>query len=651
MATEAHTYSRVKQTIAKPHSANPFVVVETMSDYWHSLSKTAPRQHDLLQRQHPRRHQYQHSHHTKHQCKSSLLSYSSSSPDSYKKRSSAVAVAAAASVQAETSSMMDLCVDTTITSHPEGKENNIVSAPSSASPVESTACLTAYGFSDKTSRSTSSSSSSSGDSDAGVNHYSDQVSDRTPASSQFAASSSSSPVSSCPSMACKDTSSKSTSTLPSTSSLTLQHVVASSIQSVHAAHSSAAEQGRALAQRSRTSLNRLLDTVLDNATSLAESSAAHESYSEGEDRDEKGKGQDMEKQKAVKTVANVASPVQQQQHRQIVKRAKFFVCGDSEEDESDEEVEWISSFRTRAAAVATATTLASGPIRSPTDTGVTEQQEHHDGDCEDFDVTDDQDDEEEEASVFDKKKPINVQQHHRTQYAFKNTIPTPSHHPVCKPAGGLERRQSLLSHLFLAEKQLKQKQRLQQLQLDQQQEWSNHCDSTPNSDGEATAMRMVTAPMPQILYQGGSLRKKHGHDEEDDRMATKTSLVRTKKVYTNLAELAKVDTKGAGAERTSYPSSTPTTTIATTTTTTSYQSASSTSTAAASSSTISTQCTCTVSSKNPSLSSSTTGGTGEWTRSQVQVQIQSLMAQSTLTAQRALMTASATLSDVLFRAQ
>ncbi|KAF8936342.1 hypothetical protein BGZ58_004298 [Dissophora ornata] len=359
----------------------------------------------------------------------------------------------------------------------------------------------------------------------------------------------------------------------------------------------ATEHGRQFAQRSRTSVNRLLDTVLDNATSLAESNAAHEPYPEEEELRKK------QSHTAVK-------------QRQAVSRAKFFVCNESEEDESESEDENENTFAVHHHSPRA--TLYSAPMVSSGET------EEHDGDCEDFDVSEQEDNNDAEEEIyFGKKMPI-VSNHHRTA----TTAPSQDQN-----TGGMERRQSLLSDLLMAEKRKQQQQACSET-------------SAPNSDGEMTIARMAI-PMPHIypLAQQRNSSREPAFSETTPR----SSLVRTKKVYKNLAELAKtspvtrvapitsatpvapvITVTPSAPQRENSPLKTCNTAVSTTHSTASLSSASSPTT------------TCTLSA-SPILS--TTG----WTRSQVQVQIQSLVTQSTTTAQRALLTASATLTDVLFR--
>lgn len=318
---------------------------------------------------------------------------------------------------------------------------------------------------------------------------------------------------------------------------------------------SASEQGLLLAQRSKTSLNRLLDTVLDNATTLAESSSANCAYSDSED-------------KPSLPTATPTPRTAPSQPRQPA-RAKFFVC-DSDEESEEEEEEEAYFF----------------PRRS----------EDNFGDCEDSGT--DEAEAQEEGPVM------------RAPSTNASSF---------QSASGMVRRQSLLSDLFMAEKQREQIQQpskpIRPSMVRTCSTYSSRCPSAANSDGESTFSRM--APVPEV-YQDRGHHRHHQHyphhtnldaeNEIQEPEKFKSPLTRTKRVFKNLDELASLSTSSTC--NISPPSS-----------------ASSTSSIA-----------------------STSTALAAWTRShQVQVQIQSLVVQSTSSAQRALLSASATLTDVLFR--
>ncbi|KAI9233755.1 MAG: hypothetical protein BYD32DRAFT_117470 [Podila humilis] len=320
---------------------------------------------------------------------------------------------------------------------------------------------------------------------------------------------------------------------------------------------SASEQGLLLAQRSKTSLNRLLDTVLDNATTLAESSSANCAYSDSED-------------KPSLPTATPAPRTAPSQPRQPA-RAKFFVCDSDEESEDEEKEEEEAYFFPR-------------------------RSEDNFGDCEDSGT--DEAEAEEEGPVM--RAPT-------TNTSSLQSVP------------GMVRRQSLLSDLFMAEKQREQFQQpskpIRPSMARTCSTYSSRCPSAANSDSETTFSRM--APVPEV-YQDRGHHRHHQHyphntnldaeNEIQEPEKSKSPLIRTKRVFKNLDELASLSTSPT------YNISSP-------------SSASSTSSIV-----------------------STSTALAAWTRShQVQVQIQSLVVQSTSSAQRALLSASATLTDVLFR--
>ncbi|KAF9110720.1 hypothetical protein BGX27_005982 [Mortierella sp. AM989] len=312
-------------------------------------------------------------------------------------------------------------------------------------------------------------------------------------------------------------------------------------------------------------------------------------------------------------------------------KAKFFLYDSEDSEGSDMEQESMTI---------TPHTIGMSPfIRQQT------EEHHHDGDCEDFDTPDEQHDIDDE-DFFGKKMPIvspfQYQSNKSDLSSFRSGTGVRPHPPYCAVMG---RRQSLLSDLLLAEKQQKS-----------QQSDSLSIPSAPNSDGETTALHKATVPVsqgylmsPQQQHRRGSYMERSGinhisknrshnvsamHEDMSDR--TVPSLVRTKKVYKNLAELAKAKAP-ATPENSLLLSASPRATK---------------STAAKAATSIMNTTTTT-----PSLSSNTTCilstspaiSTNGWTRTQVQVQIQSLVTHSTSTAQRALLSASATLADVLFR--
>ncbi|KAF9207337.1 hypothetical protein BGZ49_000689, partial [Haplosporangium sp. Z 27] len=331
----------------------------------------------------------------------------------------------------------------------------------------------------------------------------------------------------------------------------------------------------------------------DDAGSLPELSETHGSCSE----------EDQVVQDQVQTRSNVPPP-----------RAKFFLCDDSDDFESDMDQEPISYK------------FPSIKRSSLVDQEIEELD--HDGDCEDFDAADDQhDDNEEEEDYFGKKIPIIT----RSRYPSKESN---SPHPTFNNAN-MGRRQSLLSDLLLAEKQQRSLQRVA-VPLSSSSASNSKCPSANNSDGESAALHsnMAMNPMPS-QHQQHHRRESHMERDISEHKAVSPQLMRTKKVYKNLSELAKTKTPTTTSQQ-HYSEN-----LTTTPTRKSSLSVSSPCAAKATA----------ASSKNAMKTTTTSPivATNSWSRTQVQVQLQSLVAQSTSTAQRALMGASATLSDVLFR--
>ncbi|KAF9897924.1 hypothetical protein BX616_004756 [Lobosporangium transversale] len=566
-------YSRVKQSIAETHSTNP---LETMTEYWHSLS--SPRRRDLQQHQSEK---FQ-----------------------------------------EKTQDMELCVDTmTQTGH-------LISALPSASPAESTCSDSAYSLPDKEESNNSNSNSSSSNNNNMM-------------------------------MTLK----------PTTPSYAL-------LQSVQ---SSATEHGRILAERSRSSFNRLLDSVLDNATTLAESNAVHESYSE----EEVEKNKKKESQKQSKT---------QQQIATVVRKAKFFV-GDSSDEEDEngeeerEEEEEIKKKVTYMRPSADSHSLrhlhgreSRGGYHHHHHHHLRHHhhhQESHDGDCEDFDITEQDDDD--EAFYFG-KPPRQLMKPSVPRDRAHSHSGAPSSPAIPRPYKNasivLQRRQSLLSDLLMAEKQQKQQQKLllQQQQQQQLQSLKYQYPIGSNTDGEANVIAQVsrmanvsdvnakslhslypTSSRLQQQQQYHSQQRYHQdttklsiqEEQEDDDILhkTKSTLVRTKKIYKNLAELAKTAEIMPSSNRVTFTTSSPTMAsfIAKTSSVLPLPPSSTTISMPLKTPGVG------VTASGTTTTATTTATTTGWTPSQVQGQTSSLVAQSTMTAQRALLNASTTLTDVLFR--
>ncbi|KAF9904453.1 hypothetical protein EC991_002671 [Linnemannia zychae] len=292
----------------------------------------------------------------------------------------------------------------------------------------------------------------------------------------------------------------------------------SMIQSVR---QSASEQGRLLAARSRTSLNRFLGH--NNHLSNNNSSSSDEN--------------DVTAVDGTSTVpetasSNVVSATLQVQPQQMKQRAKFFFCEDSSDEESDDEYEQSSeqeqeqdiamtvsvnmSHRPSTAGkapllqrttrmpvimpIATATT-AEEAFEEYDDYAQYDQEEEEEENDDGYDE-DDEEEEEEEGPLFFGKKPsvtittVASQPHPRDRFMTPTPAPASTrryHLPPPPTNAGMERRQSLLSDLLLAEKQQKQLLLLHQQQQQQQQQSrpstsstcsTPNCLSAANSDGE-----------------------------------------------------------------------------------------------------------------------------------------------------------------------
>ncbi|KAF8944798.1 hypothetical protein BGZ47_003692 [Haplosporangium gracile] len=226
------------------------------------------------------------------------------------------------------------------------------------------------------------------------------------------------------------------------------------------------------------------------------------------------------------TVSDVvpSTPVSQQQQQApvVVKRAKFFVCEDSDDDDDDDDVsdyeqhghyahqqnhnqnqeqeqEQEQQKEVSSVACLSGCSLTKAPLvhtttrsRLPVFEEYDEYDEYdHEEEEDDFE---DEEDDEDGPLFFGKRKPsITVIASSQPTPQQKPTIPAPgpgsrSHLPSPPQNAGMERRQSLLSDLLLADKQQKQLLLLHQ-QRNQRSLTSSTC-STPNclsaanSDGE-----------------------------------------------------------------------------------------------------------------------------------------------------------------------
>ncbi|KAF9401566.1 hypothetical protein BGX21_001296 [Mortierella sp. AD011] len=371
-------------------------------------------------------------------------------------------------------------------------------------------------------------------------------------------------------------------------------------------------------------------TDSDGVASLPELSEAHGSCSEEE----------AQAQAQVQAL-NVT------QRLNVPSRAKFFLYEDSDLD-SDIGPESI---------VNTPDNVWVNPLLDQK----VEEEHLQDGDCEDYDQHDIDDDDED---FFGKKMPIFSSPKHQSRGSDISSFSSKTSHPTYNALMG--RRQSLLSDLLLAEKQQKSQQG--------SFKFASRCPSASNSDGETAAVHMVVNPMSQG-YHAAPQQQHHRRESFKERCdinhfnshnnvstvsdRTVSPLVRTKKVYKNLAELANTtrapnhSESSASLSVSSSPSSSPSSKSSPSPKSLlSSPCAAKTTAAKAATTTTKTERPSIVSTNSFSsciLSKSPSVPTNGWTRTQVQVQIQSLVAQSTSTAQRALLNASTTLTDVLFR--
>ncbi|KAF9185666.1 hypothetical protein BGZ51_002496 [Haplosporangium sp. Z 767] len=387
------------------------------------------------------------------------------------------------------------------------------------------------------------------------------------------------------------TTSASTSNL---SVMTTTNTAAALASSIQCLHSSASEQGKLLAQRSRTSLNRFLDSVLDNATSLAESSDAHESYSEGDDDNGdngvKAKDQLRDRKSRMKMSPpskppRLIMPSPHTQRLPAVRKPMFFVSESDSEEEEEEEHNVESENKDEKEEDDLSMMIRKKPSQPAT---VFQQPEEHeaDGDCEAS--------ENEKEDVVDNDMAPMVRSPHLLHK------PNNTHAPIHA------RRQSLLSNLLQAEK-------LQSSSASTVAETMSLYPARPSQHlQEAQQQR-------DLKHNGTPYQPIDSQASNEDGSLKAHLLVRTKKVYKNLDELAK-----ASALTTTTPHSLTTAVTA------------------------SNIPTCELSSTTTPMASTVLSSWSR-SRSQVQVQIQSLVVQSTSTAQRALLSASATLTDVLFR--
>ncbi|KAF9558990.1 hypothetical protein EC968_006773 [Mortierella alpina] len=419
-------------------------------------------------------------------------------------------------------------------------------------------------------------------------------------------------------------SSCSQNTVPSTISAAPYALVTSSFQSVR---SSTTEQAKLLAQRSRTSLNQFLGSVLDKATTLAESNAAHESYPEEDEYDGTTR--------QITTYAPDISSTRPRLQRNSSSRPKFFVCDESEDDEDEDDGEGCEDKAFAVMAI-----QRSKPL-SYKATGLIRQVEARNIRCEDTEAQDcgAEGSLEEEADSFDGHLSITT---HGSQPPSAGVI---SQGRPASPPTALERRQSLLSDLLQAERE-------QRRQEDQaRSKYPADVDNEPQvyptdhrhhdhhhhhhhhqqyQQQQQRQQYLSLQPLECNRPLRGQMTQQHETTAQPH-----SPLVRTRKVYRNLDGLALVAT--ATATTLAAASS-----FAATSTSASPMAAPILSTMAPKKTTLTAPVIGTMITKATAVAG--------WSRSHVQVQIQSLVVQSTSTAQRALLNASSTLTDILFQA-
>ncbi|KAF9196742.1 hypothetical protein BGZ49_002711, partial [Haplosporangium sp. Z 27] len=203
-------------------------------------------------------------------------------------------------------------------------------------------------------------------------------------------------------------------------------VLASSLQTVRYA----SEQGMLLAQKSKTSLNRLLDSVMDNATTLSESNSRHENCDNYHTAFANSPSTKIEGTNGAPQKSTPPSTIQRPSTtRNHSSKTKLFVCGDdSEEDEDSMEDDSMSEDQQFHAKVRTSTDLIDyyhGYIQASEQLGMNDDME--------------------EDEYFGKTALFKYHQ-----------VPLHTSESSTPPSGVPEmgRRQSLLSDLFMAEKLL-----------------------------------------------------------------------------------------------------------------------------------------------------------------------------------------------------
>ncbi|KAG0343215.1 hypothetical protein BG005_002538, partial [Podila minutissima] len=316
------------------------------------------------------------------------------------------------------------------------------------------------------------------------------------------------------------------------------------------------ERGRHLAQRSRSSLNRFLGAVVEATSALSSGLSgptSQESYGNYQNIRQLAHGgsEPYDRQCAPMCTPSAPTPPQppqtltisntrpSQPSRQLSARAKFFVCEEDSDDESDDDVEPPQYH------VAPHQLVPTVPYKD-------DHPEHPEyADCEASSC--DQEQDEAEEGIFE-KKPV---------------IPQSALHPSRDNHPDMGRRQSLLSDLFMAEKMRASQQRASESTTGAKHSRPNghrhmsaskslsRCHSTANSDDESSQVGVAPTPelypttpayvhhLPNRHYythheaiQAQDMEVDHGLHIHHPKMP-KSGLTRTKKsMFKNLDELA-----------------------------------------------------------------------------------------------------------------
>ncbi|KAG0085101.1 hypothetical protein BGZ93_000860, partial [Podila epicladia] len=334
---------------------------------------------------------------------------------------------------------------------------------------------------------------------------------------------------------------------------------------------SASERGRHLAQRSRSSLNRFLGAVVEATSALSSGLSGPTSQGSYDDCQNTGQlvhggSEHYDRRREPMYTPSVPTPSQALQtltisstrpspsSRHLSARAKFFVCEEESDDESDGEVEPPQFY-----------VAPHQPV--PTVTYKGEHPEHPEyADCDSS--SSDQEEGEAEEGIFEKKQVIPQSTLHSSR----------EYHP------DMGRRQSLLSDLFMAEKMRISQQRASESTTGAKNSTPNglrhvsaskplsRCHSTANSDGESSHVAVVPTPelyatIPAYVHHHHNRHHYTHHegiqaqDMEVDHglyihhpKVTRSGLTRTKKsMFKNLDELALIASTNPSGSPTASP--------------------------------------------------------------------------------------------------